>query len=98
MATLKMVNGKTYIDARVNNGDPVTLGMQIEVDDPKVVKDILSLRFTDRKDNERPYFRDVSAPEVVDEVDEEVVEVVDEADTTAAGDETPRKPRRSRNT
>lgn len=89
MATLKMVNGKTYIDPRVNGGDAVHLGDTIEVDDPKAARDILAQSYVDTKDNTRHYFKDVTIAE------EEETDL--DAQAAAAGLEgSPAKPRRAR--
>jgi len=87
MTDIRMVNGKTYIDQRVNSGEPVRLNGVISVDDPKLVKELLGLTFTDSKDNVRPYFKLVAAPAVADEVDELDPEPVQDEDGEKAAED-----------
>jgi hypothetical protein len=101
MQTLKMVNGKTYIDARINKGEPVYLGNTVVIEDDLVAEDVKKQGFTDLKDNPRKYFKQVPAHLLPADVEADPEQIEEEEDVPDASpiDEAPKAPaapRRSR--
>jgi hypothetical protein len=94
MQVLKMVNGKTYIDARINGGEPVYLGNIIEIEDDRIAEDVKKQGFTDMKDNPRFYFKTVPAHLLAADVVADVDEVEEEVEVPDASpiDEAPKTP------